>query len=117
VRQRTQLNIPLYEGQDDDLLAWWATLAHGPHGAKIVEVKAALRRGLTSSEKPGQTVSVAPASLDLAAIRQVVEAAMMSVLAYYGPLHQGAIPDTKEEGQNGETANLLADLDTALLLE
>jgi hypothetical protein len=122
MRRRTQLNIPLYEGQDDDLLAWWASLAQGPHGAKVVELKAALRRGLTSTEQPAQVQApTQPAALDLAAIRQVVEAAVTSgiaeALARLGSSQQLPTLPPQHMENHDHTTDLLAELGTALLLD
>jgi hypothetical protein len=120
MRRRTQLNLPLYEGQDDDLLAWWTSLAQEPHGAKVVELKAALRRGLTNAERPTQSQPIPPpVPLDLAAIRQVVEAAvtagMTATLTQLGPFQP--LPQTQQPKNHEQTADLLAALGTALLLD
>lgn len=103
-----RLDIRLYPGQDDDLIAWVQGLAHQPYGAKMQQVRTALRRGLTDASGP------APAALDLAAVRQVVEAALATALARFEG-HVMAAPRPAAEDDEAEA--LLDDLGSVLRLQ
>jgi len=104
-----RLDIRLYPGRDDDLIAWVQDLAHEPYGGKMQRVRAALRQGLVGSGGP------TPPSLDLAEIRQVVEAAVSTALARF----EGSIVTAGQQPveENDEAEALLNDLGTALQLQ
>jgi len=109
-RSRTvRLDIRLYPGQDDDLIAWVQGLAHEAHGAKMCRLRAALRQGITGG---GGSV---PAALDLAEVRQVVEAAVSTALARF---EGNAITAAQRPAaEDAEAEALLNDLGGALRLQ
>lgn len=78
-------SIRLYPGQDDDLINWWNALP----GNRTEAVKAAIRRGL-------ETGNTAP-TLDLAAIRGVIDAALEARLQ--GLALAPTTPQTNEEAE------------------
>ncbi len=102
-----------YAGEDDDLLAWLATLDNQPYGRKSQAVKAALRRGLGAA--PAAAGARVPPPLDanmlLSEIRRIMEAVVSSAR-----LGQQAAPPAPAANP-AETEDLLAALDTNLLLE
>lgn len=109
-RSRTvRLDIRLYPGQDDDLIAWVQGLVHEPHGAKMQRLRAALRQGLTGGS------GAASAALDMAEVRQVVEAAVSTALARFeGSINPAA---QRPATRDAEADALLSDLGSALLLQ
>ncbi|HIE39047.1 MAG TPA: hypothetical protein EYP77_08285 [Anaerolineae bacterium] len=72
-------HVPLYPGEDDELIAWVNSLDRLPFGAKSQAVKEALRRAVGGGSSPGRPAP-APA-VDLSEIRAVVEAAVEQALA------------------------------------
>ncbi|MBN1979436.1 MAG: hypothetical protein JW918_18725 [Anaerolineae bacterium] len=111
-----RLQIRLYAGQDDDLLHWLAQFDDRPYGAKSQAVKDALRRGIGISADVGQPPVTAAPTLDLAELRQVVEAAVDTALGRFeGQIGGGTRVKTSEE--DDETEALLDDLEAALVLE
>jgi len=108
-RSRTvRLDIRLYPGQDDDLIAWVQGLAHEPHGAKMCRLRAALRQGITGG---GGSI---PAALDLAEIRQVVEAAVSTALARFEGNAITAVP--RPAAEDAESEAMLDELGGAVLV-
>ncbi len=102
-----------YAGEDDDLLAWLATLDNQPYGRKSQAVKAALRRGLATA--PAGVGERVPPPLDadmlLSEIRRIMEAVVSSAR------HGLQVAPPAPAANLDETEDLLAALDTNLLLE
>jgi hypothetical protein len=117
--QSIKVTLRFRPSQDDDLIHWLRSLDNLHFGAKSQAVKDALRRGMgsgnfeQSSELPSNSAGVA---LDLAELRQVVEAAVDTALGRFeGQIGGGTRAATKEE--DDETEALLDDLQAALVLE
>lgn len=72
-RGEIQLHIRLYPGQDDELLAWLATLDGRPYGEKARAVKAALRRSIEAAASPASPV------VDPFELRTVIEDAIAAL--------------------------------------
>jgi hypothetical protein len=106
-------------GQDDDLIQWLRLLNDLHFGAKSQAMKDALRRGLgmgssqTGSELPGSSTG---GVLDLAELRQVVEAAVDTALGRFEGQFSGGTRALAQE-EDDETEALLDDLEAALVLE
>jgi hypothetical protein len=101
--QPIKFTVRFYPGQDDDLLRWL--------GAKTQAIKEMLRRGMGAN--PVRVTTTAPA-LDLAEIRQVVEAAVASALSRFESQVVGvAVAATEEDDQ---VESLLDTLGKALIL-
>jgi len=75
-----QLNVRLYPGTDDALIAWLEQFDDAPYGAKQQAVKAALLRGLDGEPIPSEN-SAAPTDIDWSMLRQVVSSAVQTELA------------------------------------
>jgi len=108
-----RLNIRLYPGQDDELIRWLEQFNDKPYGVKSQAVKEALLRGMGSGN-PGQG-DAAPA-VDLAEVRQVVEAAVATALARFKGQVSGAVPATPPE-EDEEVEDILDQLEAALILD
>jgi hypothetical protein len=118
-KRSEEIRVRLHPGRDDDLLHWLAQFDDRPYGAKSQAVKDALRRGIGASnsehcsELPSNSAGVA---LDLAELRQVVEAAVDTALGRFeGQINGGTRAAAQEE--DDETEALLDDLEAALVLE
>ena len=111
-RPPIKFTLRLYPGQDDDLIRWLDGLDESLVGAKSQAVKEAIRRGRDGIEtSPTATVAL---DLDLAQIRQVVEAAVEAGLSRRIPaLVQATGPDPDE---SSEVDDLLDDLQRSLVL-
>lgn len=109
-RSTVQYLLRLYPGQDDDLIAWLERFDDRPYGVKTQEVKDALRRGIGGEAASPST----SASVDMAEVRRVVEAAVTQALTRFG-VHGGGGVATLE--QDDETETLLDDLGAALVVE
>ena len=111
-RQRAvELKIRLYPGQDDALVRWLEQFRGLPYGVKSQAVREALLRGIGEN---GQGLSPAPAvAVDLAEIRQVVEAAIATALARCEGQLGGVVAQAEEDD---ETEALLDGLGAALVL-
>ncbi len=101
------LNIRLYPGTDDDLIAWLNTLDDLHFGGKTHAVREALRRGVNQSKDDA-------AQIDLGEVRRVVEAAVESALARFEGNLIGAEAVSNPER---DAESLLDDLGSALMLE
>jgi len=109
-----EIRARLYPGQDDDLIRWLEQFDGQPYGVKSQAVKEALRRGIGGGD-PGQMSSTPAPAVDLAEIRQVVEAAVTQALARFeGQVAGAAVAAPAEE--NEETEALLDNLEAALVL-
>jgi hypothetical protein len=109
--QPIKFTVRFYPGQDDDLLRWLDRLEEGCFGAKTQAIKEMLRRGMGAN--PVRVTTTAPA-LDLAEIRQVVEAAVASALSRFESQVVGvAVAATEEDDQ---VESLLDTLGKALIL-
>jgi len=103
-----QIITRLYPGEDDDLLEWYA--AQGDHyGARTHAIKQALRRGIGLTESGGEQT---PAALDLGAMRDIVEAAVVTAMSRYD-----VTTNIGDDREAEETEHLLDDLGKALILE
>jgi hypothetical protein len=118
-KRSEEIRVRLHPGRDDDLLHWLVQFDDRPYGTKSQAVKDALRRGIgsgnfeQSSELPSNSAGVA---LDLAELRQVVEAAVDTALGRFeGQIGGGTRAATQEEDDEAEA--LLDDLEAALVLE
>jgi hypothetical protein len=118
-KRSEEIRVRLHPGRDDDLLHWLAQFDDRPYGAKSQSVKDALRRGISCRADPGvsQPSAAAPTpALDLAELRQVVEAAVDTALGRFeGQISGGTRAAAQEE--DDETEALLDDLEAALVLE
>lgn len=114
--QPIKFTLRFYPGQDDDLIDWLEKLEGDVMGAKTQRVKDALRSSVDGQPAPGE-VPVSPASpgVDLAEMRQVVEAAVVSAIARCGGLAAGGVSPAPAE-QDEEADRLLAALDASLML-
>ena len=116
-KKQIELKLRLYHGQDDDLIAWLAHFDGKPYGVKSQAVRVALRRGLSEDDGPTRTEAAPAAAVDLAAIRQVVEAAVATALGQFeGQVSPVAAPAPEEE-EDDETEALLDSLGAALVLQ
>lgn len=82
-RETTQLAVRLYEGQDDELIAWLASLPDEPRGATREAILRALRRGIGGIPHSTGTQAVASGGgggADVAAIRAAVRAEIEEAL-------------------------------------
>ena len=102
-----QLSIRLYPGDDDDLLTWLHE-QDNHHGAKTHAIKRAWRRGIAAAN-----VEQAPAAIDLAEMRDVVEAAVVTAMSRYDVTAASENDADDEE----ETEQLLDALGRTLILE
>ena len=113
-RKTVEFRIRLYPGQDDELIRWLEQFNDKPYGVKSQAVKEALLRGIGSD--PGRPTASATPALDLAEVRQVVEAAMSTALARFeGQVIGAAAANPPEEDE--ETEDLLDSLEAALVLQ
>jgi len=104
-------HIPLYPGEDDQLIAWVNSLNRLPFGGKSQAVKDALRRGI--GLVPDNAPSTSPV-LDLAEIRAVVEAAVAQALARSeGQMSVASVGAFEDE----ETEAILDHLGATLVLD
>ena len=103
-------HVPLYPGEDDELIAWVNSLDRLPFGAKSQAVKDALRCAVGGGGDSGGP-ALAPA-IDLSEIRAVVEAAVEQVLAR---LQVSAAAATASE-EDAEVEALLDGLGASLVL-
>ena len=119
-RGTEELKLRFYPGQHDDIIAWLRQFDGKPHGAKSQGAIDALRRGI-GSDKSGQcsessSYPAGVAALDLAELRQVVEAAVDTALGRFeGQIGAGMPVAVSEE--DDETEALLDNLEAALVLE
>jgi hypothetical protein len=110
-KKQVEHKIRLYPGQDDELIRWMASLDDLPWGEKAQRVKQALLRGI-DDDHPREP----NAAVNLAKIRQVVEAAVSSSLARFEGQMIGVA--VAVEGQaDDETRALLGDLGAALIFD
>lgn len=109
-RREVHLSIRLYPGQDDELIRWLEQFDGRPHGVKSQAVREALCQGI----KPAQGQAAAAPALDLAELRQVVEAAIASALARFEGQVIGAAVATSVK--DDETEEILNALGAALVL-
>jgi hypothetical protein len=113
-----EIRVRLRPGQDGDLLAWWEQLDDQPYGVKSQAIKEALRRGIGRHPRElgatSQSTTSAPV-LDLAGLRQVVEAAVAQALARFeGQMGAGAAAPAPSD--DDETEALLDNLGAALVV-
>jgi hypothetical protein len=91
---KVEIKIRFYPGRDDELIEWLAQFDNQPYGIKTQAVKDALRRGigtehgLSGAKGPLQAAVTAP-ELDLAEIRRIVEAAVVSAFGRFACTRQG----------------------------
>jgi hypothetical protein len=105
-----QLTLRLYDGKDDDLIAWLESQPN-QHGAQSIAIKQALRE-VVSGQPVQDGRPEQPVQIDLGEIRRVVEAALDERL---DGLEVAAAVDNHPH--NEETEMLLDDLGAALTLE
>ena len=105
-----EIRVRLYYGQDDDLIEWKHGFDDHFLGAFPRAVRGALRKAIKAPE-----TSSSPVDIDLASIRQIVEAAVESALKRYGgPVEPTPrAPDQEDE----ETTDLLDTLGSNLLVD
>ncbi|MBC7250507.1 MAG: hypothetical protein H5T62_09505 [Anaerolineae bacterium] len=107
-----ELKIRFYPGQDDELIRWLEQFNDKPYGVKSQAVKEALRRGI--GDAAARQENAAP--LDLAEVRQVVEAAVATALAHFeGQVIGAAAANPPQEDE--EVEDILDQLETALVLD
>ncbi len=109
MRRRTEVRVRFHPGQDDDLLCWLEQFDGRPYGVKSQAIKEALRRGIGLA---GSCESSTP--VNLADIRQVVEAAVTQALERVGSAAFGDPERGAEE--DDETEVLLDSLGVTLVL-
>ena len=107
-----EIKIRLYPGQDDELIQWQAQFDDQPYGVKTQAVKEALRQGVGVET---QQVTVAAPALDLAEVRRVVEAAVVSGLGRFEGKVISATATTPAE-EDDEVEDLLEGLQYSLVL-
>jgi len=109
-----KFTLRFYPSQDDDLIRWLDELGEDRFGVKNQAVKERLRMTV-GTELPQTTV--AESALDLVKVRQVVEAAVTSVLGRFQGEGQvvGAVSTTITEDDD-EVEDLLDMLEKALVL-
>ena len=104
-----------YPGQDDDLIRWLDGLDSEPIGAKTQALQMALRRGTDAGQvDAGQGPGTAPA-LDLAEVRQVVEAAVASALGRLEGQIAGSAASAAVE-EDDEVEDLMRAFEESLVL-
>ncbi len=110
------LKLRLYQGKDDDLLAWLETLPEARFGELSLVAKEALRRGLGLTTSPVETLPPPSSSANfLPEIRQVVEAAVQNALQ---GMQFASTPRSLQETTPDDSAEALLDLlGEALLLD
>lgn len=98
------------------MIDWLEEFDERPYGAKTQAVKEALRRGMGADWD--QATDTTPA-LDLAQLRQVVEAALETALARQAlaPRGEGASESLAPAAEDEETEALLDVLGEALVVE
>ena len=111
-RGKVEIKIRLYPGQDDELIQWQAQFEDQPYGVKTQAMKDALRKGIGA--KTFQASVTAPA-LDLAEVRQVVEAAVASALSRFEGQVVGVGGGTPIE-EDDEVEDLLDAFEGSLVL-
>lgn len=109
-RKVTDVKIRLYPGHDDDLIRWQAQFDDQPYGVKTQAIKEALRRGIGAISLDAPSAS----ALDLAELRQVVEAAVGQALARFEVQVSRTVVSSPVEDE--ETEALLDDLGAALMV-
>ena len=110
-----KFTLRFYPGQDDDLIRWLDGLDGEQIGAKTRAMKEALRNGTHAGNADAiQAAGGAPA-LDLAEVRQVVEAAVASALGRFEGQISGATVSAAVE-EDDEVEDLLGALDRSLVL-
>jgi hypothetical protein len=109
--QPIKITVRLYPDQHDELVSWYETLADLPYGAKAQILRETLQRGLGRTE----AVSAGAAPLDLAAVRQVVEAAVASALARFAG--QMPVNQTESVPENDEIEDGLQALGKSLFFQ
>jgi hypothetical protein len=114
-RGTEELKLRFYPGQHDDIIAWLRQFDGKPHGAKSQEAIDALRRGIGAGSSLEQPAATAGPALDLAELRQVVEAAVDTALGRFEGQVGGTRVTIQEE--DDETEALLDNLEAALVLE
>jgi hypothetical protein len=102
-----QLTLRLYDGKDDDLIAWLESQPD-QHGAQSIAIKQALRQVVSGQLVQGRPETV---QIDLGEIRKVVEAALDERL---DGLEAAAAGDNHRDTET-ETETLLDDLGAALV--
>jgi hypothetical protein len=107
-----QFVLRFYPGQDDDLIQWLDKLDEEHFGAKTQALKAALRRGMSADPVPAMAVA---STLDLSEVRQVVEAAVASVLGRFEGRIAGVATALPLE-EDDEVEDLLDALEGTLVL-
>lgn len=110
-----KFTLRFYPGRDDDLIRWLDRLDGEPIGAKTQAMKMALRRGTNAGQVEAvQGIGTAPV-LDLAEVRQVVEAAVASALGRFeGQLAGSAASAAVEE--DDEVDDLMRAFEESLVL-
>ena len=111
-RGKVEIKIRLYPGQDDELIQWQAQFDDQPYGVKTQAMKEALRQGVGVET---QQVTVAAPALDLAEVRRVVEAAVVSGLSRLEGQVLGATAATPAEDED-EVEDLLEGFQYSLVL-
>jgi len=111
-RGTVEIKIRLYPGQDDELIQWHAQFDDQPYGAKTQAMKEALRKGVGVG---ALQAAVATPALDLAEVRRVVEAAVVSALGRFEGQVVGAAAATPAEEED-EVEDLLEGFQYSLVL-
>ena len=106
------MELRLYPGQDDRLIAWLQTLEGQPFGVKSQAIKAALLHGIDAGSKVASAPAVDWTTL-LPEIRRVVEAAVANALSQQG----WVVAKAADAPPTDAAEALLAALDHNLLLE
>jgi hypothetical protein len=57
--QVVQINVRLWPGQDDDLIAWYESLDNLPRGGKAQRIRNTLRQAIGAEDDLEQTVKAA----------------------------------------------------------
>jgi hypothetical protein len=110
-----RFTLRFYPGQDDDLIRWLDGMDGEPIGAKTQAMKMALRRGTDAGQVEAvQGTGTAPA-LDLAQMRQVVEAAVASALVRFERQIAGSAPSAAGE-EDDEVEDLMRAFEESLVL-
>ncbi len=113
-KKTVEHRIRLYPGQDDKLIRWMESLDDLPWGEKAQRVKDALLRS-TDVDRSGEPIAApAPAAVNLAEIRQVVEASIETALARFDG---GQITSTADADEDDEAETWLDGLGASLILD
>ncbi len=111
-KRQHQVTLRLYPGYDDDLIQWLGQFDDQPYGVKTPAIKEALRGG--TGVASDLAAPSAPA-LDLAELRQVVEAAISQALARFEVQVSGATVVSAPE-EDDEIEGLLDNLGATLVV-